>query len=135
VQTLLQTVVHLLLGVALANMLDVKRTFTKARYTKDKAEQLLDLNTLDVLIEQAAWCVQGTDEPLGPTLHCNAVLAIIPNYVEVEACRGVITKYAIPMQRARRAEDTLSIAYIGAVQNKYNQERGLKRLQRDYLKA
>jgi hypothetical protein len=35
-------------------MLDVKRTFTKARYTKDKVEQLLDLNTLDVLIEQAA---------------------------------------------------------------------------------
>jgi hypothetical protein len=54
VQTLLQTVVHLLLGVALANMPDVKRTFTKARYTKDEAEQLLDLNTLDVSIEQAA---------------------------------------------------------------------------------
>jgi hypothetical protein len=32
-------------------MLDVKRTFTKARYIKDKAEQLLDLNTLDALIE------------------------------------------------------------------------------------
>jgi hypothetical protein len=32
-------------------MPDVKRTFTKARYTKDEAEQLLDLNTLDVLIE------------------------------------------------------------------------------------
>jgi hypothetical protein len=54
VRTLLQTVVHLLLRVALANMPDVKRTFTKARYIKDKAEQLLDLNTLDVLIEQAA---------------------------------------------------------------------------------
>jgi hypothetical protein len=35
-------------------MLDVKRTFTKARYTKNKAEQLLDLNTLDALIEQVA---------------------------------------------------------------------------------
>jgi hypothetical protein len=57
VQTLLQTVVQLLLGVALANMPDVKRTFTKARYTKDEAEQLLDLNTLDALMEQAAWCV------------------------------------------------------------------------------
>jgi hypothetical protein len=68
-------------------------------------------------------------------LHCNAVLATIPDYVEVEACRGVITKCAIPTQRARRAEDTLLIAYIGAVRNEYNQERGLKRLQRDCLKA
>jgi hypothetical protein len=52
VQTLLQTVVQLLLGVALANMPDVKQTFTKAGYTKDKAEQLLDLNAVEVIIEQ-----------------------------------------------------------------------------------
>jgi hypothetical protein len=120
VRTLLQTVVHLLLGVALANMPDVKRTFTKAGYTKDEAEQLLDLNTLDVLMEQAAWCVRGTDEPSGLTLHCNAVLATIPDYVEVEARGGVITKCAIPTQRAGRAEDTLLMAHIGAVRNEYD---------------
>jgi hypothetical protein len=135
VRTLLQTVVHLPLGVALANMPDVKRTFTKAGYTKDEAEQLLDLNTLDVSMEQAAWCVRGTDEPSGPTLHCNAVLATIPDYVEVEARGGVITKCAIPTQRAGRAEDTLSMAHIGAVRNEYDQERGLERLRRDCPKA
>jgi hypothetical protein len=64
--------------------------------------------------------MQGTKKPLELTLHCNAVLAIIPNYIEVEACRGVITKYAIPIQRAKRTKDTLLIAYIGAVRNKYN---------------
>jgi hypothetical protein len=109
-------------------MPDVKRTFTKAGYTKDEAEQLLDLNTLDILIEQAAWCVRGTEEPLGLTLHCNAVLATILDYVEVEACGGVITECAIPTQRAERTKDTLLMAYIGAVRNEYDQERGLERL-------
>jgi hypothetical protein len=135
VRTLLQTVVQLPLGVALANMPDVKRTFTKAGYTKDEAEQLLDLNTLDASMEQAAWCVRSTEEPSGPTLHCNAVLATIPDYVEVEACGGVITKCAIPTQRAGGAEDTLSMAHIGAVRNEYDQERGLERLRRDCPKA
>jgi hypothetical protein len=64
--------------------------------------------------------VRGTNKPLGLTLHCNAVLATIPNYVEVEAYRGVITKCAIPIQRARRAKDTLLIAHIGAVRNEYD---------------
>jgi hypothetical protein len=40
--------------------------------------------------------MQGTNKPLGLTLHYNAVLATIPNYIEVEACRGVITKCTIP---------------------------------------
>jgi hypothetical protein len=135
VQTLLQTVVQLPLGIALANMPDVKRTFTKARYTKDEAEQLLDLNTLDASMEQAAWCVRSTEEPSGPTLHCNTVLATIPDYIEVEACGGVITKCTIPTQRAGGAEDTLSIAHIGALRNEYDQEQGLERLRRDCPKA
>jgi hypothetical protein len=33
-------------------MPNVKQTFTKAEYTKDKVEQLLDLNAVEVIIGQ-----------------------------------------------------------------------------------
>jgi hypothetical protein len=34
-------------------MPNVKQTFTKAEYTKNKAKQLLDLNAVEVIIGQA----------------------------------------------------------------------------------
>jgi hypothetical protein len=76
-------------------MPNVKQTFTKAGYTKDKAKQLLDLNAVEVIIGQAEHCTQGLEEPLGPALHCNAVLAAIPNYIEVEAQGRVITRCVV----------------------------------------
>jgi hypothetical protein len=82
----------LLLEVALANMPNVKQMFTKAGYTKDKAKQLLDLNVVEVIIGQVEHCTQGLEEPLGPALYCNTVLAAIPNYIEVEAQGRVITR-------------------------------------------
>jgi hypothetical protein len=41
--------------------------------------------------------MQGTKEPLELILYYNIVLTIILNYIEVEAYRGVITKYTIPI--------------------------------------
>jgi hypothetical protein len=132
VQTLLQTVVQLPLEVALANMPNIKQTFTKAGYTKDKAKQLLDLNAVEVIIGQAEHCTQGPEEPSGPTLHCNAVLAAIPNYIEVEAQGRVVTRYIVPPQGEGQ---TLSTAHIRAIQQDHNHKRGFERLQRDCPKA
>jgi hypothetical protein len=132
VQTLLQTVVQLPLRVVLANMPDVKRTFTKAGYTKDEAEQLLDLNAVEVMMGQAEHCTQGLEEPSGPALHCNAVLAAIPDYIEVEAQGGVVTRYVVPPQGEGQM---LSTAHIRAIWQDYNYKRGFKRLRRDCPKA
>jgi hypothetical protein len=132
VRTLLQTVVQLPLGVALANMPDVKRTFTKAGYTKDEAEQLLDLNAVEVMMGQAKHCTREPEGPSGPVLHCNAVLAAIPDYMEVEARDGVVTRCVVPPQGEKQ---TLSTAHIGAVRQDLNHERGFERLRRDCPKA
>jgi hypothetical protein len=113
-------------------MPDVKRTFTKAGYTKDEAEQLLDLNTVEVMIGQAEHCTQGPEEPLGPALHCNAVLAAIPNYIEVEAQGRVVTRCVVPPQGEGQ---TLSTAHIRAIWQDHNHERGFERLRRDCPKA
>jgi hypothetical protein len=32
-------------------MPNIKQTFTKAEYTKDKVEQLLDLNSIEIIID------------------------------------------------------------------------------------
>jgi hypothetical protein len=132
VRTLLQTVVQLPLGVALANMPDVKRTFTKAGYTKDEAEQLLDLNSVEVMMGRAEQCTRDSDDPSGPALHCNAVLAAIPDYMEVETRGGIVTKCTMPFQGNRQ---TLSTAHIGTVRPEGDHERGLERLRRDCPKA
>jgi hypothetical protein len=113
-------------------MPNVKQTFTKAGYTKDEAEQLLDLNAVEVIIGQAEHCTQGPEEPSGPVLHCNAVIAAIPNYIEIEAQGRVVTRCIVPPQGEKQ---TLLTAHIRAVQQDHNYKRGFEQLQRDCPKA
>ena len=149
VRTLLQTIVQLPLGAALANMPEVRKSFTKTSYTRNEADQLLDLNVtegawgnpVESAVEQAIQCARDSDEPSGPTAGCDAVLASIPDYVEVEARQGIITRCGIPAERgpeghpALLPRTTLSMAHISTTRSEYDRDHGLERLRRDCPKA
>ena len=149
VRSLLQTILQLPLGAVLANMPEVRKSFTKTGYTRDEADQLLDINTAegswaeatDKTLNQAFQCAREANEPSGPAAKCNAVLATIPDYVEVEARRGIITRCGIPAVRgpeghpALLPRTTLSMAHISTTRSEYDRDHGLERLRRDCPKA
>jgi hypothetical protein len=60
------------------------------------------------------------------------VLAAIPDYIEVEARGGVVTRCVVPPQGEGQ---TLLTAHIGAIWQDHNYERGFERLRRDCPKA